>query len=145
VQVKADLSIDFSQFNLSKIFDKVQTMVSEATGFNIDFELPALPGSSGTPGGLPPLLGELGSKLNFLAPFLDFNALRDGLSSSYVPRHQNSPGLGPGARDMPPPRHSERVLNNRCSTCCNALSRVHYCIHCAAYLKDSGVKRYSVQ
>jgi hypothetical protein len=113
VQVTADLSIDFSQFNLSKIFDKVQTMVSEATGFNIDFELPALPGSSGTPGGLPPLLGELGSKLNFLAPFLDFNALRDGLSSSYVPRHQDSRvSLGPGARDVLP------------------------VIHCAAYLKE---------
>lgn len=82
--MKADLSIDFSQFNLSKIFDRVQALVQESTGFNIDFELPSLPGSTGTPGGLPPLLAELGSKLNFLVPFLDFNALRDGLTSAYV-------------------------------------------------------------
>lgn len=86
-KINADLKLDFSQFNMTDLMAKIQAMLGELTGFEIDFEFPSVSSpstsGSGTSSKFGSFLSDFQGRFDFLNPMKLFNSLRSDLFDGY--------------------------------------------------------------
>lgn len=85
-KITADLKLDFSTFNMTQVIEKIQDVITQATGFDIDFEFPSLPATgsvSHTPSKLGNILGDLQGRFDFLDSVKIFQSMRGEIFSRY--------------------------------------------------------------